>query len=298
MKREMTDHRMTLVFYQESPFRGIIDSIKLQGAILHAFSVLFPGKINGFKRALDSGNVAISSPLPMVDGTTYYHKPCLPLKLDVNSPQEIFLVKKFKKLAFIKLSHVGRAIEKGYYDHDLILEIIEQNPTLEDLFQIVEKPGLEIESMTKKPNLYYKSDFFYTSREFSILLDLSGYTQEIMACIKFLGDQGISKRRSLGHGRFHLKETNESKPPPEHSGTGMRILLSKFIPCTGDMTHVDLNHSYFNIHVMNGYTSTGTHFGNVRMFTEGSVFSTRQRLQGCLIDFNGQYSINGTPFFM
>jgi len=290
---------------QASPHAGILDSIKVHGAVMAAMSRLYPGRFQQYKVDVGSGAVRLSSPLPVVDGEVMVYKPVLPIRPDTIRPASIQAIKKmkaFKEFKFIPAKQAMAAVEAGFFDLAVVVQVIDVMKRIEassmDKPAILgeDAPGVSLDRASSRSTIFYKIRKHYMTREVALLGATGGRRDEVLACLAYLGDAGASKYRSSGLGRFSIERVEKEKFTT--SGLPGKLLLSKYIPSPADVEAIDFTASGFEITTMTGFTASGKEISGIRLIKEGSVLRARADLEGQVVDLYPDYAVTGVPLYI
>lgn len=121
------------------------------------------------------------------------------------------------------------------------------------------------------------------------------------ASLRLLGDEGIGGDRTVGKGLFYIMEEIDIDIPDTDSRQMMN--LSFFIPSLDDVSNIDFQHSYYQLHEKRGWYITDR-FLNLKKrgiygFAEGSIFMTNRELTGKTVTLLNKEEIftTGAPAF-
>ncbi|MEX2682214.1 MAG: hypothetical protein Q6373_011475, partial [Candidatus Sigynarchaeota archaeon] len=104
---------------QLGPFAGMLDSIKIHGAIMSVMARSFPADFPAYKASVAKGDVKFSSPLPVVGGKILVFKPILPIRPETARPPRVSAIQKmrdFKKHKFITIECAREAVGKLVFE--------------------------------------------------------------------------------------------------------------------------------------------------------------------------------------
>lgn len=117
---------------------------------------------------------------------------------------------------------------------------------------------------------------------------------KVKSALRLLGDMGIGTDRSIGYGQFTV--TYEELPLEVPDDTEYQLNLSLFCPTMDELQNGTLNDASYNLLQRGGWVSQADNpkhqtlrKSSVYMFTEGSVFSTSQELNGKIVDLRPKY---------
>ncbi len=135
--------------------------------------------------------------------------------------------------------------------------------------------------------------------------------EEIVELSKLLGEAGLGTDRNVGGGKFEVDvETIEIRDSPESNAN---MLLSLYVPTKVEIKRINLTHSRYQLVLRGGYMagSTEDDFKHLRkksiyMFGVGSVFPTKELLQGKVVDLTPNWNDkrmhpvyrSGKPFYL
>ncbi|MBC7328632.1 type III-A CRISPR-associated RAMP protein Csm4 [bacterium] len=149
-------------------------------------------------------------------------------------------------------------------------------------------PGVKLDRVNMKSQIYYRSAYFFPERGglfFLLRLKEESLLNKIKGAFNLLGDIGIGGERSLGYGHFKVISFEETTlfPPPEADSP--ILTLSLVVPSPLD--DVDLESSYYQLILRGGWVNSPFVSQQVRrkavwMLAEGSVFS--RNIRGSFLD--------------
>ncbi len=260
----------------------IIHSDTIFNSIINAHSLMHSKEeTDDFVKKFNT--IKISSAFPFCDNEIYFPKP---KKLNINEKTHSDHSKNLKKTEFVS---------KEYFDK--IINFTELNET--DITKIIKK--IEMYEEFQIPKVYLdretnKSGFFFISLIkfkkdcglwFSIDCENDVYN-EIISCLRLLGEEGIGGKRTWGYGLFEFKEENIEIIQPEGNSF---ILLSLFYPDKNEKGIFSDNSSWD--FVLRGGWTEKERKPRIRMIKEGSIFEKAP--EGCIINLN-RYSIYGKAY--
>ncbi|MEM0133956.1 MAG: type III-A CRISPR-associated RAMP protein Csm4 [Thermoplasmatales archaeon] len=264
-----------------------VDAIKLSGALLDAFSVLYPDEIGKFSgRCTD---LCVSDPFPVVEKQQFFPFPAIPMVWSNASSQDkkgrIEARKKKKTIPdFMDLDTIreiaSRFEESKYvaiYTQDLIDRVNIESVRAASVTE-ASVPGLKIDAVTLKPTIYTKEMTRITpSSKYWVFL--SAEHDEFLSAVSYLQDSGISARRSTGLGKVKIRG---ARFPVRigFAGQGLYMILAPFIPDSGDVDKIDFQKSAYRVGVFAGTNSNGSSTGIYRYFITGSVLYLDDRING------------------
>lgn len=224
----------------------------------------------------------LSSAFPFWKDTPFFP---VPLNL---TPKE----KKDKKIRFIsfdllKLLFREKRGENLSETGETIPDNKEEKPwTLENI------PRVGLNRLNNHPgeNFFHFGQVFY--KKDAVLFFLIHFIdslieKELKAVIRLLSDEGIGGDRTCGKGFFEYPvfQDFEYQPPIDPDAYYM---LSLFYPSSDDMNHISFKKSYYDLLERKGYIYSeggkSLRRKSLRLFREGSIFPSKQNLQGKIAD--------------
>ena len=269
-----------------SPISEAVDSIKIYGAILSAMKQLYPENFEEFYAAVKNGTVKISSPLPIRNSKLYVLKP----KLREDESDKFRKI--FRKIAYIDIDDAQKALQKGRYTREFIEKIVNSEKLQ---IRSSEIPKVSVPRTGGKTNIYYMEEKYIG--EVGILIRAGEFEKELNACLRYLGDRGISKKASWGLGAFSVKSKGEFEK--KVSNSEYLYLVSKFAPTQEDVERIDFENSMYGLKTIIGRNRQGKSFKQ-RVLTEGSVLRVKELpLEGKVLELrNPDYSAVLKPMFI
>lgn len=192
---------------------------------------------------LVTSDFAVSSIFPIAteQEKLYYLYPKPLFHPQISSNIQRIFIKKFKKAKYI----TEAAYENFKINFQKYLEGTGQFEINNGIFCLAdEKPKLEISKYFRPHNTIYRykkneeenlvgtEGFFYSSvtigGKFYFYLSISDkYSKKVITAIRLLCDNGIGGKRSIGYGKFKIKDiTPVTLPDPKNEG----MLLSSWLP--------------------------------------------------------------------
>lgn len=108
------------------------------------------------------------------------------------------------------------------------------------------------------------------------------------AVLSLLGDEGIGADRTLGKGLFTYKSSNFELPNVNNGNA--YFSLSLYLPQKNELSEINFEKSYYEIITRGGWVTVpgynAKYKNNIKMFTEGSVFSTKNKPCGNFVDLS------------
>ncbi|MCZ7381069.1 MAG: type III-A CRISPR-associated RAMP protein Csm4 [Candidatus Methanoperedens sp.] len=261
----------------------IIHSDTIFNSIINAHSLMHSKEeTDDFVKKFNT--IKISSGFPFCGNEIYFPKPKIKLNIDEKTHSDHS--KNLKKTEFVS---------KEYFEK--IINFKELNET--DITKITKK--IEIYEEFQIPKVYLdretnKSGFFFISLIkfkkdcglwFSIDCENDVY-DEIISCLRLLGEEGIGGKRTWGYGLFEFKEKDIELIQP--AGNSF-ILLSLFYPDKNEK-EIFSDNSSWDFVLRGGWTGKERK-PRIRMIKEGGVFEKMP--EGCIINLN-KYSIYGKAY--
>ncbi|HPN38557.1 MAG TPA: type III-A CRISPR-associated RAMP protein Csm4 [Melioribacteraceae bacterium] len=112
--------------------------------------------------------------------------------------------------------------------------------------------------------------------------------EKFEAVLSLLGDEGIGADRTLGKGLFNYVCLNFEIPKVDNSNA--YVLLSLFLPAKNELSEINFDKSYYEIITRGGWVTlpgyNAKYKNNIKMFTEGSVFNSKNQLLGNFADIS------------
>ncbi|GAB4017532.1 type III-A CRISPR-associated RAMP protein Csm4 [Spirosoma koreense] len=239
----------------------------------------------------------ITSAFPFVGNELFFPKPQIRIQPFLNTEvSEERQAKKHKKLAFLGQSYVEDLITErkrslrandftadGRFvsDHADVRALGDTPVFATDVQQRVTIPA----NYEEDPLPYYV-DRLYFSHNTGLWFAFEGIDgdgtiyDEMLAALKYLGDNGIGTDRSVGNGQFEVMEaalTLRVSDDPSH-----HMLLSLWCPQQNELTAAYLDQSAYSMLKRGGYIASPERLEHltyrkksIYMFTEGSVFPHR-----------------------
>ena len=283
-----------LIAEQRTAMSEHVDSIKVYGALISAMASLYPDELRSFIEAIGRGEVRVSSPLPIHNGRVLLFKPRMPVNFNVRSPRDALLLKFFEKVLYIPSDLAMDVLRKGEYPENVVRDIIRSGDD-DGVVTDMEAPSVAVGRGIGEPKIYYRHLIVYRHREFGIVFRMGEWEKEILACMRYLGDIGISKKHSAGLGSFHITGTAEWNKP---LGLKRKMMLSRYIPAPSEVTHIEWTNSNYRIELITGTTRSGKPFGTLRCITEGSVLLMDEEPVGRVSEPVERHSIVGVPVYL
>ena len=271
-----------LILNPEGAFAGDFDSIKIYGSIINGYSELY-GSASEILKVIKNGELRVSSPMPTKEGKFYVFKPMLPTeKLEYKD------FKIFKKKKFVDERLAMESLKEGKYSKESVEEIIGDDTAG---IKTVELPGVSIGRYGGSSTIYYKMASLYTHKAWILVKMSDEIKDRVLAVFRYLGDVGISKKRSTGFGHFKL-----SLEDYELENDGMySVILSKYIPRQEELGAFPFERSRYEVKLIAGYTKDGKAIPKMRALVEGSVIPADYSPVGRIVDVHPKYSVVGVP---
>ena len=246
-----------------SPVAGEVDSIKLYGALLHSMKILYPDKFSDFYNDIKQGKIAVSSLIPVVNNEVLLFKPMLWARVNMENR------KNFKKIRYIPIDKAREVLEKGEYTPEQVEDLINwaKDKNFPQLMIEEDIPKVSIPKTGGKTNIFYEN-VKYLFGNWAVIIKEGNFSKEILSCLKYLGEHGVSKKVSWGLGRFDIVD-RENFTYRISSGDYC-YLLSKFAPQKNEIKSIDFHSSYYEIKTIVGRTRAGKSFKQITL-VEGSV---------------------------
>ncbi len=275
-----------LVITQGSNFSKM-DSIKFSGAMIDAYSVLYPERMYRFEN--NYPDLRVTDLFPLENGKQLFPAPAIPMiwSSDESKSKEKRIADRRKKKSlplFMEIDAIKEIVSrfeksqyKAIYAQDIIDKFLSDGRTLE-MFKEIDIPGVRIDPITNKSTIYMKelsaSDF---SKKQWIFIEAQD--DEFLSSIAYLQDVGVSSRRSTGLGKIKVKGS-EFPTKIGYMGPGHYMVLSPFIPSLEDLDNIEFVKSAYNLDVFSGTNNDGSSTGIYRYFKTGSVLYLKGEITG------------------
>jgi len=276
-----------LVFEHATSFSGPLDSIKLHGSLVSAMATMYPGDLAAYASDLKAGLVRVSSPLAIDQGKLLVPVPRVPIKTADRSLDSILKAKAAKHVPFVPIELGVRMARAGAIDDGMVTEMLAAKGKL--LGSTGDAPAVNIDRMTGASKIYYKTRATFKDGRLAVLIDAGTWRSKVMACLRFLGDTGISKRKSSGTGRFTVRASGDMTLAPGDK----QLLLSSYVPAKDEVANIDFASSGFDVKVITGLTAAGRDLGIIRAVREGSVLACKHDLSGTVVDVYPDHVVAG-----
>lgn len=261
----------------------VLHSDTLMGAIINAWSLLYPGEdLEGF---ITSAPFTVSSAFPYIGDLLFFPRPMLRIGSPQSAKEEDPSIgKKLKKIRFMSKPLFEKVI-KGEGIDPSRLEIIEgfaHTAPFEPPCKSTEIPRVSLDRISSASAFFYfRQIYFHPEGGLWFMAKFNGEAEtesKLEGALEFLGDHGLGADRSVGKGFFRATRSNTEINPPEGSG---QVLLSLCHPTEEDFAQIR-NHplTKYTLVERRGWV-TSPHGGRglrqkpVRMFGEGSVFACK-----------------------
>ncbi len=280
--------KMTISVF--SPFLNF-DSIKLNSSIIYAASLLDNKLKDDFKNYIKTGKLVFSTPFPK----NTLPKPLYPFKR--NEIEELIedngnknkIYKKFKKIKFVSKEAVDILIRKDNENSkrkylEFVLNELDKSYTEERVI-----PKNKVSREDKETTIFYISEILPHNSQFDIYIHIDDDLKDeientLIKLITILGKIGVSKKRSIGYGRFSVVSEHIEKV--EQPKSSFSLLLSKSFP--------DKNIIYGDLKISNIKFFKGKQFVKVPIVLEGSI--VKSKFEGKIIeDYEDQYITSLKP---
>lgn len=275
-----------------------VDSIKISRAIIYAYNILYPDKIDDLMNKVKDSYVSVSDLLPYKN-KVYYPFPLINNLIDVNDTESIKNRKKRPEFIDIDelISIINAFKETGYQgvNYSNIKYKENEDDKGKPHKMLISEPGINIfETPEITYNKYKYNDIF--TKELFIYNESCFYIRNsdknIEASINLLNDFGLSGRRSTGKGEVCIEKINDNLNEG-FNGEGIYILLSSFMPDNDYIKNIDFEKSRYNIKTFQGKNINGNPIGPYRYFTPGSIFYLKGDIKGIsFIEDNGIIPFN------
>ena len=272
-----------LVLNPKGAFAGEFDSIKIYGSIISGYAELY-GDAFEILEKIKSGKLQVSSPMPLNKDNFYVFKPMLPSIEKIEYKD----FKKFKSTRYVEESIALDVLSEGAYSKEHVERILKDKKVG---IRTLELPGVSIERFGSTTEIYYKIANLYTHKAWLLIKMDDDIRDRVIAVLRYLGDMGISKKRTTGFGHFEV-EVKDYTPPNEMR---YKMLLSKYIPSPEDLKTFPFETSRYEVKLITGYSRTGAAIPKLRALVEGSVFPSKYSPVGRIVDVHSNYSVVGIP---
>jgi len=292
-----------LVISGETGISGL-DAIKFSGALIDAFSVLYPDRMDEF--SLTTPDLRVSDLLPVAGDRQLFPLPAVPMiwsNSGLGSKVERVETRRKKKalLKFVDLETlkkiVSRFEEAGYsaiYTQDILDKAGDDIGEIASL-KSAAVPGVMIDPVTSESTVYTK-EMMRLDQSLKQWIFIASKNDEFLSAVAYLQDSGVSTRRSTGWGKIKARG---ARFPAKFgfTGEGLYLFLSPFIPSSDDLNNIEFTKSAYDISVFAGTNSTGSSTGIYRYFQTGSVLYLKEAVKGKwirpnkkrLLNFSGTY---------
>ncbi|MEM0134450.1 MAG: type III-A CRISPR-associated RAMP protein Csm4 [Thermoplasmatales archaeon] len=282
-----------------------VDAIKFSGALLNAFSVLYPDEIDKFSgRRMD---LCVSDLFPIVKKEPFFPFPAIPMvwsnaKLQDKKGRIEARKKKKTNPDFMDLNTIreiaSKFKESGYkaiYAQDIVDRVDIPSVRAASMTQAA-VPGVMIDPVTFKPTIYTKEMSRIASPS-NYWIFISAEHDEFLTAVSYLQDSGISSRRSTGLGKVKIRG---ARFPISigFAGEGLYMTLSPFIPDSGDVDKIDFQKSAYRLGVFGGTNSNGSSTGIYRYFITGSVLYLKGEINGRWVSGGERRLINFSAVYV
>lgn len=300
---------MKIVYLEPKSTFPFLSSDSLYGAIIYAFSELFPNKLNDILEMFKNKEeipFKISSTFPFfkIDENDYVR---FYPKIIINDPirKDIILLKKFKRIEFIE-EDIFLNLLTGNYDYDYILDNInddfiineyngkflltdDSNELLNDGFfsKEINHHNVINRITNDSVNIFYSENYrFNTNKGLFFLVDFKDESSEnlFFSALKFLRDRGFGKDISTGSGQFDFIIEDYDIFDTFNRNYPYFVTLSRFIPNELDLKNISkFGNSYYDLGLKRSRDTHGLR-KQTRFFKEGSVFPNFANSYGDVID--------------
>src|SRR5579875_1339289 len=188
-----------------SPVIGF-DAIKTHGSIIDSANLIFPD--DPFVKNSLAEDLLVSVPLPYLDGNQYFPLPAIPMTwadLSVKDRKERIQkrMKKKEKPLFVNLKE-ARRIAGEYYNRGMEPVSGSSVQGIDAGWDVSDIPKISIDPVSLETKIFYRSSNQFAG-DSKLWMHVKTKYQEILTCLLFLQDSGISAKRSSGFGRFRIK---------------------------------------------------------------------------------------------
>ena len=269
---------------------------------------------SGYKPVMDNpdsfqDSIRLSSAFPYLNDHLFLPKPMLPLNIKVKGEDEDRQAKVFKRLQFLEmeiftnlLNGIETVIEKGSFTGNgkYCLAKPGKYPALmKKLTQ--ERVNLEGKDFGADAEPYLVDRIFFEKEAglyFLAEVEDENRMAMLQKCLEMLGEAGFGTDKSSGNGFFDFKEESLAPEFPETGNAWMN--LGPYIPLEEELKTVNQDHTCFQLVKRGGYLAGAGdermitfRRNNIYMFSEGSVFVTKNRPVGKIV--NLQPKVLGHP---
>ena len=281
----------------------IIHSDTLYGAIHSLWGWLF-NEEEVFGNNLLLNKFKLSSAFPYYNNMLFFPKP-FNVKLQESNELSSNERKKAKKITYLEyelLKDVINGKKIGLYDVGIIQKIFAckdvknaenltifkkftaSHNTLERFSDASQNVFESTEIVfNNDPNNNIESGLFFLAE-----FENEEIKQKFEAVLSLLGDEGIGADRTLGKGLFNYDCLDFEVPKVDNADAFYS--LSLFLPAKNELNEINFEKSYYEIITRGGWVTlpgyNSKYKNNVKMFTEGSVFSTKNELKGNYADIS------------
>lgn len=285
----------------------IADSIKISGAIINAYSILYPDKIDEFISYITAGEISFSDIFPY-ENEPLFSMPPLNNLIDtsINKKQQKELIKNRKNMPkyinYTELINISKNFMEHSYDGIKNYSFKKANVNFKTNISETGNHILETPKKNKEKEVYIYNEVYsrelyaYNSAFFIIHNCIKEIQKNIDASVNLLNDFGISGRLSTGKGKIRVERGNDELET-EFKSEGLYMLLSSFIPSNNDIKFIDFNKSRYNINIFQGKDRLGKPVGPFRYIMPGAFLYIRNNLKGCSFN-NGNRIMVFNPVIM
>ncbi len=274
-----------LLVTQESNFSNM-DSIKFSGALIDAYSILYPERMHSF--ANEYPDLKVTDMFPVENGVQLFPAPAIPMIWSSGgspSKEKRIADRRKKKLIppFLGIDEIKRIVSRfvknqyrAIYAQDIIDEFLSKGMSGK-MFEEIDVPGVSVDPITEKSKVYMKELMAGFSKEKWIFLEARD--DEFLSSMAYLQDTGVSSRRSTGLGKITVRGT---KFPTKigYTGAGHYLILSPFIPSADDLNKIEFTKSAYTLDIFSGTNADGSSTGIYRYFKTGSVLYLEGEITG------------------
>ncbi|AAT42636.1 type III-A CRISPR-associated RAMP protein Csm4 [Picrophilus oshimae] len=273
----------------------VVDSIKISGAIINSYSILYPDKLNGFIESIINNEHSFSGIFPFENGIKY-PIPAINNIIDTNLKREDMLriIRERKNIPKYINEDELKKIIKNYIDNNITgveyhkifkSEGDRKNYSFvktvsETGINIYEKPVKTDENRWKYNDVFSKELYRYNSAYFIV----ENSNRYIDAAINLLEDFGISGRRNTGKGNVDIQKYDDILTG--FNGEGFYLLLSSFIPVNEYINNIDFERSRYNLKIFQGKDIKGKPLGPFLYFAPGSLLYLNDKIKGMVYKYD------------
>jgi len=269
---------------------GFVHSDTLFSALMNAWRLLYPEDLALFFPADHPDSVPfpyfrISSAFPYAGSDIFFPKPCFnPPRL---KREEAGDAKVFKKLIWIAKPYFENwvkgesvKIDPEYLSPDKRFLFSMRVPRgADNPVAVQDSPRVRKDRETEQTDIFYYARLYFAENAglyFLATFQNIEWRNKFKAVLNLLGDEGLGGDRSVGNGHFEIdqKEMAIDLRLPENSKHFLTLAL--YHPQTNELA-LNMQNAYYDLTNRSGWVYSGRgrslRRNNVRMFTEGSVFS-------------------------